>query len=88
MEKKKKKLMGPNNAFGPIFIAAAPPVTYFIDYNYIYTINVSWIQKKKKKNSIMAQTMPDVLFGPVFIAAAPPVTYFIDYNYILTINIS
>ena len=44
--------MGPNNAFGPIFIAAAPPVTYFIDYNYIYTINVSWIKKKKKKTQL------------------------------------
>ena len=39
--------------FGPIFVAAAPPVMCFIDYHYIYTINVSWLQKneerKKKK---------------------------------------
>ena len=37
---------------------------------------------KKEKNSLMAQTMPDVLFGPVFVATTPPVVYFIDYNYI------
>ena len=51
--------------FGPIFVATAPPVVCFIDYHYIYTINVSWLQKneeKKKKNSLMAQTTPDVLF--------------------------
>ena len=59
--------------FGPVFVAATPPVVCFIDYHYIYTINVSWLQKneeRKKKTPLMAQTMPDALFGSVFIAAA------------------
>ena len=73
--------------FGPIFVTAAPPVVCFIDYHYIYTINVSWLQKneeRKKKNSLMAQTMPDALFGPIFVAAAPLIAYFVDYIYIYT----
>ena len=76
--------------FGPIFVAATPPVMCFIDYHYIYTINVSWLQKneerkkEKKKNSLMAQTTPDVLFEPVFVAAAPLIAYFVDYIYIYT----
>ena len=53
----------PDVLFGPGFITAAPPVAYFIHYNYIYTINVSL--KRKKKNSLVAQTTPDVMFGPV-----------------------
>ena len=32
--------------FGPVFVAAAPPVACFIDYHYVCTINVSWLQKK------------------------------------------
>ena len=52
--------------FGPIFVTATPPVTYFIDYNYIcYKYS-----KKRKKISLMAQTMTDTLFGPVFVTAA------------------
>ena len=39
------------------------------------------MKKEKKKNSLMAQTMPDVLFGPVFVAAAPLIAYFVDYIY-------
>ena len=71
--------------FGLILVTATPPIMYFIDYNYIYTINISWFQKneeRKKKKSLMAQTMPDVLFGPSFITTAPPVAYFVHYNYI------
>ena len=78
--------------FGPIFVVTAPPITYFIDYNYIHTINISWFQKKnkekKKKNSLMTQTTPDVLFVPGFITATPPAAYFVHYNYIYTINVS
>ena len=44
----------PDALFGLIFVAAAPPVAYFIAYNYIsYNILVS-IQKKKKKRKIIA----------------------------------
>ena len=35
--------------FGPVFVAAAPPIVCFIDYHYIYTINISWLQKMKKE---------------------------------------
>ena len=35
--------------FGPVFVAATPPIACFIDYHYIYTINISWLQKKMKK---------------------------------------
>ena len=42
------------------------------------------MKKEKKKNSLMAQTMPDALFGPVFIATTPLIAYFVDYIYIYT----
>ena len=40
--------------FGPIFVAAAPPIMCFIDYHYIYTINISGLQKneERKKKTI------------------------------------
>ena len=31
----------PGASFRPVFAATAFPVAYFIDYNYIYTINDS-----------------------------------------------
>ena len=49
---KKNSLMAqttPGALFRPIFAATAPPVAYFINYNYIYTINDSQFQKKMKK---------------------------------------
>ena len=38
--------------FGPIFVAATPPIMYFIDYNYIYykpQLESKKEEKKKKK---------------------------------------
>ena len=49
---------------------------------YIYAINISQYPIKKKKSSLMAQTMHLALFGPVFVATTPPIAYFIDYNHI------
>ena len=65
--------------FGPVF------VMYFIDYNYIcynYQL-VSQKKKKRKKNSLMAQMMTDVLFRPVFITATFPscITIYISYKH-------
>ena len=83
----------PDALFGPIFVAATPPIAYFIYYNYIcykpQLVSKKEEEMKKKKNSLMAQTTHLVLFGPIFVAAAPPVACFIDYHqYVYTINIS
>ena len=35
--------------FVPVFVTTAPPIVCFIDYHYIYTINVSWLQKNEER---------------------------------------
>ena len=42
----------PDALFGPIFVTAAPPITYFIDYNYICYKYKLVFQKKKKEEKL------------------------------------
>ena len=64
--------------FGPVFVAAAPPVACFIDYHLplcIYYKHQLASKKMKKKKTHL---------WPIFFATTPPIMYFIDYIYIYT----
>ena len=73
--------------FGPVFVAASPPVVCFIDYHYIYTINVSWLQKMKKEKKKKLTYGPNnarCVVWAHFRRRPPLIAYFVDYIYIYT----
>ena len=64
--------------FGPVFVAAAPPVACFIDYHLplcIYYKHQLASKKMKKKKTHL---------WPIFVATTPPIMHFVDYIYIYT----
>ena len=57
--------------FGPIFVAAAPPIAYFIDYNYIcYKYQLVFQKKKEEKLTYGPNDDRHVCLGPF--SSSPP----------------
>ena len=75
--------MGPNDAFGPIFIV---PVAYFNIRSYIFNktlVSMSKYDEKMKKHSPTVQTTHLASFGPFIVVPALLVAYFDSRTYML-----
>ena len=59
--------------FGPIFVAAAPPIAYFVDYHYIcYKLLVSKKEEMKKKTHLWPKQHIWHCLGPFLLSPPLP----------------
>ena len=65
-------------SFGPVLIMSDLPVSILCKLHLYVDLVYIKNTKKFKKNSPMAQTMPDALFGPVLLISVQHVMYLVN----------